>query len=139
LKRQKGGCVLTIVKRLVCVVLLASCLGGCGKTEPVRSGGRTASYWMQALREPDISLRRKAAVKLGPLVLTDEAALQALLAALRDADPEVRSGAAWALGTFCGPRAADVIGELRSLQQDPDARVRAAVVKAIGRLSGGQT
>ncbi len=96
-------------KAVFVTMVAALLLTGCGKTYPPTSGGRTASYWAEVLRQPDVELRRKAAVKLGVLVLKDKAALPALMDALRDSDPEVRSGAARSLGVYTGPRGREVL------------------------------
>jgi HEAT repeat protein len=118
---------------------LLMCLAmGCGKTEPMRSGGRTASAWAEVLQPPapDVALRRKAAAKLGPLILTDEAALPALLEALHDKDSEVRSLAARSLGIYSGPKGPEAIPALQEAEQrEKDKKVREAIAKAISRLS----
>ena len=123
-------------KAVFVTMVAALLLTGCGKTYPPTSGGRTASYWAEVLRQPDVELRRKAAVKLGVLVLKDKAALPALMDALRDSDPEVRSGAARSLGVYTGPRGREVLPALRELEQrDADASVREAAGEAIKRLT----
>ncbi len=127
-----------MARRWLCLAILAFTLIGCGKAEPPRAGGRTASYWAEVLRkpDPDVELRRKAAAKLGSLILMDNSALPALLVALKDADPGVRSAAARSLGVYSGRRAKEVLpalGEVR--QQDPVDEVRAAAAKAVGRLT----
>jgi HEAT repeat protein len=126
-----------VAKRLICVVFLAAMHTGCGKDEPPRSGGRTASYWAEVLQKPDgnVELRRKAAVKLGPLLLLDPAAQPALLDALKDPDAEVRSSAARSLGIYAGPKAAELLPTLRQVaQQDADPKVRSAAAEAVGKL-----
>ena len=93
-----------MARRWVWVLLLTCLLGGCGKTEPPRSGGRTASYWVEVLQQPDpdVELRRKAALKLGPLVLKDNVVMPALLVALKDPDSQVRSAALRSLSIYSG-------------------------------------
>jgi HEAT repeat protein len=123
-----------MAKRLICAALLAFLFVGC-RSEPPRSGGRTASYWVEVLQQPDVQMRRKAAVKLGPLAQLDDAAIPALLAALKDADTEVRSSAARSLGVYSGPKAPGVLPALSELQQsDKDPKVRQAAAKAIEHL-----
>jgi len=132
------GSEVIVARQWLCLAILACLLIGCGKTEPPRSGGRTASYWVEVLRkpDPDVTLRRKGAAKLGSLILLDDSALPALLGALKDADAGVRSAAALSLGVYSGPRAKEVmpaLGEVR--QQDPIAAVREAAAKAMERLT----
>jgi len=125
-----------MAKRWICVALLAALIAGCGKKPPLTSGGRTASYWAEVLQQPDVELRRKAAGKLGPLILIDQAALPALLGALKDTDPEVRSAAARSLGIYTGPRGQEVLPALREVQeQDADPKVRQAADKAVEKLT----
>jgi HEAT repeat protein len=118
-------------------LFFAVALSGCHKREPLTSGGRTASYWAEVLQrpDPDVGLRRKAAVKLGPLTLLDKAALPALLRALKDDDAEVRMAAARSLGVYSGSKAAEVVPALRELDGDKDPKVREAAAKAIASLS----
>ncbi len=123
-------------KFVLVMAWVALVLTGCGKTYPPTSGGRTASYWAEVLQQPDVELRRKAALKLGPLVLKDQAALPALVAALKDPDAEVRWGAVRCLGIYTGPRGREFLPALRDMEQrDPDASVRAAAAKAVVKLT----
>jgi HEAT repeat protein len=123
-------------QRIFALALTATLLAGCGKQQPITSGGRTASFWVEALQKPDVELRRKAATKLGPLILMHDDALPALLGALRDGDSQVRARAAWCLGVYTGPRAQDVLPALNEVRQkDQDAGVRDAADKALERLS----
>jgi HEAT repeat protein len=121
-------------KRLVWLALLLALTGGC-KKDPPQSGGRTAEFWAQVLQEPDVEQRRKAATKLGPLILTDPAALPALLVAVKDADAGVRAAAAWSLGIYSGPKSSEVLPVLQELEKDKEAKVRAAATQAIKDLS----
>lgn len=115
----------------VALALVAAWLVGCAK-DPPQSGGRTASYWAEVLRGSDVAEKRKAATKLGPLILIDPAALPALLEAIKDSDAGVRAATARSLGIYTGSkRAEEVLPALRELQQDPDATVREAAAKAI--------
>ncbi len=127
-------------RRWVWVAILTCFIGGCGKTEPPRSGGRTASYWVEVLQQPDpdVELRRKAALKLGPLVLKDNAVIPALLAALKDTDSQVRSAALRSLSIYSGGRGKEVLPAVSEVQQqDPDPNVREAAAKAVNWLTNG--
>ena len=93
------------------LAIVVCLLVGCGKTYPPTSGGRTASYWVEILQQPDtdVELRRRAADKLGSLILKDNAVMPALLGALKDADAEVRLAAIRSLTVYSGPRANEVL------------------------------
>jgi HEAT repeat protein len=122
--------------RYVPLALIILLLIGCSRKEPPRSGGRTAGYWAQVLKEePNTESRAKAATKLGPLVLIDEEALPALLSALKDNDAAVRMAASRSLGIYSGPKAEEVVPALRELKErDPNNNVREAASKAIDNL-----
>src|SRR5271170_6849272 len=92
-------------KRVIGVLIVVSLTCGCGATETPRSGGKTVSYWAEVLKQDgNVDLRRKAAIKLGPLILIDKGALPALLEAVKDTDAEVRANAARSLGVYSGPK-----------------------------------
>jgi HEAT repeat protein len=119
------------------MILVATLLPiGCGKSHPPTSGGRTASYWADVLHKDDVELRRKAAAKLGPLVLIDKAAMPALVESLKDPDVEVRSAAVRSLGIYSGSRCREVLPQLRETEQnDAEAAVRDAAAQAVKRLT----
>ena len=127
--------------KTICLISLGFvvCLcAGCGKAYPITSGGRTASAWAEVLQAPNeaVALRRKAATKLGPLVLIDEAAMPALLLGLKDNDAGVRRLAVRSLGIYSGPRAEEVLPTLAELEhEEKDKKVREALAAAIERLS----
>jgi len=128
-----------MVKRFLVTAFLTVSLVGCGKQAPITSGGRTASFWAEALQNSNVEARRKAAAKLGPLILIDKEALPALLDALKDADAQVRSRAAWCLGVYSAPKAHEVLPVLEEVrQQDKDVNVRDSAAKAIEKLSSAQ-
>ena len=131
--------VLTLRVRTTLTAILVITAIGCGKTQPPpQSGGRTAGYWAEVLQEPDVELRRKAATKLGTLILIDPVAMPALLDALKDSDTEVRANAARSLGVYSGARGGEALPALRDLKErDADAKVREAAGKAVEKLGGG--
>jgi HEAT repeat protein len=125
-----------VPRKLICFSLLAILFAGCSSKETYRSGGRTASYWAKALKEPDVDQRRKAAVKIGPLTLTDEAALPALIAALKDEDSKVRLAAIRSLKIYATGKTAQILPPLRDVKEkDSDAAVRDAASGAIEALN----
>src|SRR5262245_6692165 len=104
--------------------LVALTIAGCQKAEPPKAGGKPVSYWVDALKESDAKVRKKAAFKLGNVGPTDGAALPALLGALEDADPGVRCEAVLALMKF-GPPAREAIPTLEHMKaRDRNAQAR---------------
>lgn len=69
------------------------------------------------------------------LEMGDIATLDALLRASRDADPDVRRSAVWALGRMDG---GVVVGSLVRSMNDSDARVRSAAALALGEYAERQ-
>jgi HEAT repeat protein len=113
---------------------LALPLAGCGKSGPILAGGKPAAYWAKAVHDPDVSLRKKAVVKLGNIGTADETVLPALLEALRDREAIIRKEAILALLKF-GPAARQALDTLTDLgRRDPDAEVREYALKAARRL-----
>ncbi len=120
------------------MAVLAALLSGCGKGQPVLTGGKPVSYWVQALQDPDANLRKKAAFKLGNVGPIDATVGPALLGALKDADAAVRCEVILALLKL-GPGARGAIPALTALwQQDPDARVRSYAGRALEKLGQGK-
>jgi HEAT repeat protein len=127
----------TRTSRAVGLALLGCLVAGCGNAESVTSGGRTAAYWADVLEQQnkDVTLRRKAATKLGALILIDKAAFPAVLAALKDPDADVRGLAARSLGLYSGTKGGLALPALHALQeQERDKKVLEAVEKALVRL-----
>ena len=123
--------------RIVAISFLALVLCGCGKAEPTLAGGKPVSYWVQALKDPDAKVRKRAVFKLGNVGPADAAALPALVGALHDGDARVRAEAILAL-MKCGPGARESVPALSDMQQrDRDAHVRAHAGKALERLKAG--
>jgi HEAT repeat protein len=120
--------------RVSVVICLAIFVIGCGRSEPVLSGGKPVGYWVEALRGPDAKLRKQAAAKLGNAGAGDAAVLPALREALKDRDAAVRREAILAL-LKCGPAAGEAVPELAALRQgDRDPRVRSYAARAVEAL-----
>ena len=80
-------------------------------------------------RPEDVPVRRYLVLVLGKL--QDRAAVPALVASAKDADPETRLYSVWALGMLAAPGAFDTVLE-SSQSEDPGARKMAAYV--LGKL-----
>ncbi len=81
------------------------------------------------LRDPDRSIRRRAALAAGRLA--DRSLLPTLVDLMNDGEAEVRQMAAFALGLVGDPRAAD---RLIASLKDTEPIVRARSAEALGRL-----
>ena len=117
------------------LICLTICLGGCGKTDPVSAGGRPVAEWVAALTSPDAKIRKTAALKLGNVGPADPTVLPALIAALEDRDPKVRSEVVLALVKF-GPDAREAAARLEEMRRkDPNAKVRDYAGKLLDKLA----
>ncbi len=111
-------------------------LGGCGKTEPLTAGGKPVSHWIEALKSPDVKVRKRAVQKLANVGATDAAAVPALAGALKDRDAGVRAEAALALLRI-GQDAREAVPALKEATRDRDATVRSYATKALEKVQGG--
>jgi HEAT repeat protein len=120
--------------RLIPIAVFLITFLGCSRS-PIANTGERVNYWVQVLQEPEAKRRQEAAFKLGNLGPTDPAkVLPALIAALKDADAEVRCAAILAL-VKCRPEARRAISELAEVQKnDDDARVRDYAGQAVATL-----
>jgi HEAT repeat protein len=92
--------------------------------------------WARALHDRDARVRKKAAFTLGNIGPTHPAVLPALIGALKDDDPEVRTTAILALVKF-GRDATEAVPTLTEVQRgDTDDRVRAYAGKALAKIQG---
>jgi HEAT repeat protein len=128
------------LKRVVALVIvscgLSAALTGCGSKPTYTSGGRSASYWVDVLKQPDVEMRRKAAVKVGALMEIDPAALPATIGALKDEDVKVRLAAIRSLRLYAVKKASEAVPALRDVQaNDKDPQVRDAAAKAADALA----
>lgn len=100
-------------------------LNACGgETDPVR-------YWSRMLRAEDAEVRARAARALGES--QREAAIRALVDALRDPDEAVRLAAVDALGRMRGS-AREAVPALERALADQAPAVRAAAARALDRI-----
>jgi HEAT repeat protein len=117
------------MRRFLFVMVLIS-LSGCGRAQPRMAG----SKWAEALRDPDVKVRKKAAFTLGNIGPSDPAVLPALLGALQDADAGVRCETILALVKF-GKEGREALPALdRARQCDASTRVRTYAARAAQRL-----
>lgn len=126
--KQRGALTLLVVLSMLCP------LTGCGKPRQVLSGGKPSGYWIAGAASPDKKLRKTAVAKLGNVGGVDPAIVPALVAALHDADAQVRSEAVIAL-LKAGPEAKRAAGDLQGLaDHDRDAKVRSYAARALEKL-----
>ncbi len=123
--------------RVLLVCGLAALLSGCAKTPPTQAHGRPVEHWVQALRDPDARVRKKAVGALGNVGPADPAALPALTAAVRDPDAGVRNQAILALLKW-GRDAREAVAVLEQARRDRDPRVRANAATALEKIQGRQ-
>jgi len=83
----------------------------------------------RALKSPDRSIRRRAALAAGRIA--DPAVTPTLIELMNDQEPEVRQMTAFALGLLGDKQAVD---RLRASLKDTDTTVRARSAEALGRL-----
>jgi HEAT repeat protein len=118
------------------ILIAASVVSAAGCTarpEPTMAHGHPVAHWVDATRDADPRVRKKAVDVLGNLGTSDPAVVHALAAALKDRDAAVRREAAQALLKL-GPAAREAAPALREAAKDPDARVRAAAAQAVEKL-----
>jgi HEAT repeat protein len=119
------------MRRLLLAALLLTLIG-CSKAPPTMAGGK----WARTLRDPDASLRKKAAFHLGNIGRSDPEVLPALIEGMNDPDAKVRCEVILALSKY-GPGAEEAIPALSKLRDaDSDATVRDYALKALAKLQG---
>ena len=116
---------------------LAVLLTGCGNTPATLAHGKPVRYWVQALHDSDVRVRKRAVAALGNVGSADPAAIPALMEAVSDRNAKVRGEAILALLKL-GPAVKDAIPVLTQAQKDPDAQVRTYAAKALERIGSGQ-
>jgi HEAT repeat protein len=123
-------------KRQVVLLAAALALGGCGKAPPTLAHGKPVAHWVQALQDPDVRVRRKAADVLGNVGAVDGAVVPALARAVKDRDVGVRRAAVLALLKI-GPGAREAAPVLEEAGKDRDGRVGAYAAQALRKVRGG--
>ena len=94
------------------------------------SDGVVVARLVEALKDPDLDVRLHLGAALAQV---PNAAVDPLTAALRDANPSRRAGAAYALGLI-GGRAADALPVLLDVLDDPELEVRRQASQAVNRV-----
>jgi HEAT repeat protein len=121
-------------RSIFALVLLTSLLSGCTKPQPTLSGGKPIGYWVTSAASGNQKLRKEAVAKLGNAGSTDSAVVPVLVAALHDADSQVRGEAIFAL-LKVGPEAKRATGDLETLaRNDRDAKIRTYAARALEKL-----
>jgi HEAT repeat protein len=93
---------------------------------------RSGAYRARGLKSKDVAARRRAIGQLREMGRAASDALPALLAALDDADRQIRGGACQAL-TFLGPKARSAVPRLIDALDNPDERIAFALaLRSIG-------
>src|SRR5579871_6679404 len=100
-----------------------------GKDEPTYEG-KPLHVWLEEIKHNDPKVREKAAKAMGEMGPQAEAAVPALLAALEDSEPPVRSAAIQALGAIGRPAVAPLI----DLLKHKEIPVRGNAALALGRI-----
>jgi HEAT repeat protein len=119
------------------VVLFAGVLAGCDPTPATLVHGKPVSYWVQAMHDSDVRVRKRAVGALGNVGPADPAAIPALIQAVSDRNAKVRGEAILALLKL-GPAAKAAIPVLTQAQNDRDAQVRTYATKALEGIDNGQ-
>ena len=117
------------------VTAIAFLCTACSKPrQPILSGGKPLSHWVQGLSSPDAKLRKTAVAKLGNAGPLDPDVAPMLLKTLHDSSAPVRCEAIVAI-TKLGSQAKQTIPDLQAVaQNDRDANVRDFAQKAIEKI-----
>lgn len=86
---------------------------------------------VEALKDPDLEVRQNLGAALARLPIE---AVGPLMAALKDANPARRAGAAYALGLIGDPAASSALPGLLDALSDPELEVRRQASQAVARI-----
>ena len=110
-------------------------LSGCGSRAPSTVHGKSVEYWLTALHDSDVRVRKKAVESLGNVGADNSATVPGLIGALEDRDARVRETAVLALLKI-GPNAHEAVPALQKTLKDKDAKVRDYTLKALAQIEG---
>ena len=96
--------------------------------------GRSAAEWTSDLASEDVKLRQKAAYALFKMGPEAKSAAAALVKAIRDADPYVRTTSASAVAKLGADVAKPVVAEIASEMSDERPEVRREAASLLWRL-----
>ncbi len=98
--------------------------------------GHPLSYYVMQLKQSPQALRADALRSIAAFGEDAAPAVQDLVAALSDPDPEVRAAAAWSLSQV-GPKASESVPPLARLLKDADIHIRESAALALGAFGKG--
>ena len=119
--------------RLIALAATVLALSGCSQPAPTMAHGKPVAHWVQALRDPDLKVRKRAADVLGNVGAADATVVPALAGAVKDQDRAVREATVLALLKM-GGAARDAMPALVEASKDSDARVRSYAARALEKL-----
>lgn len=126
------------MRQAVLILLLALGVLGCGRTDVPKEkyfSGEPVEHWLEAIRDPDPKLRRRAAEVLGNVGPIDARSVPALIEAVKDKDVRVRDAAVLGLSKIGTPAsAAEPV--LSAATKDLDPNVRKHASTALERVRG---
>jgi hypothetical protein len=94
---------------------------------------KPVEYWLGALHDPDVKLRKRAAEVLGNAGEVDPAIVPALAQAARDPDGRVRLPALVAL-VKSAPASEEAAIALQAASEDRDSKIRSFARTALERI-----
>jgi HEAT repeat protein len=121
------------MRQLILAISLLALAGCGGPPAPTLAHGKPVEHWVQALRDPDAKVRKRAADVLGNVGAADATVVPALATALKDRDRGVREASVLALLKI-GPAAKEAAPALALASKDADAKVRAYATQALEKL-----
>src|ERR1700730_17168731 len=119
--------------RLIAFAAMMCVASGCGQSAPTLAHGQPVEHWVQALRDPDAKVRKRAADVLGNVGAADATVVPALAGAVKDSDRAVREATVLALLKM-GPAARDAMPALALASKDSDAKGRSHAARALENL-----